>query len=350
MPEELPEDVQETISEFEAAIASADVDVATGPMPSENSQGTKNVSISGDVSVRREFDRAVVSVTLTSHDPDTYVDHLNQLTQSPQVSYAEAVYALMEEHGITVPKDSPEYGVRIRPAVEDPFPETVDVTEISRSLGVSPSEVKRQLQAYAVDDPSDLLEESVVVEGYIPLTDEAATDGGVLLPAGDFIWYAAGAVAPMVGMARLLNDLGEEYSIKTNLDTVSLDIGLYDDASAGATGDAFSDTSDIATLSSEPGNGNYVRQTAAMSAEDISGNWGIDNDAAITFDVTDTTGPVDSWFAVANFTAVDTSDGGATDHAVCTGALSQEYDLGNLTSLEISTGDGAGSGVGWYVT
>lgn len=357
MPGELPEDVQQTIDDFAAEISSVQVDTPTGPMPGENSQGARNVTVKGDVTTRREYipdigEVVVVAVELTNYDPDTYTDHLNQLTSSPQVSYGEAVYAVMEQFGISVPRGTKELGVRIRPANPDPFPETVDVSNIASALGVETSEVKRQLQAYAVTDSRDLLEEKVVVEGYIPLGNGAVADGGLsaLFHGAENLVWLAGAAGPFLGMARLLNDLGEEYSVKTNLDAVSLTVGLYDDAAAGATGDAISDTSDLAALTSEPSTGNYATQSAAMSAADISGNWGIDNDAAITFDVTNTTGPVDSWYAQANFQAVDTADGAATNHLVCTGALSQEYDLGNLTSLEISTGDGSGSGVGWYIT
>lgn len=134
-------------------------------------------------------------------------------------------------------------------------------------------------------------------------------------------------------MAAILTDLGEEWMITNNLDSVSVDVGLYNDAT-----DAVSDTDDL-PLSTEPSDGNYVRQTGqAVSASDISGNWGVDNDSVVTFDVTNTTGTVDSYFFVANFQANDTGDGAATDHLVLTGSLSQSYDLSNLDTLEVSAG------------
>jgi len=135
-------------------------------------------------------------------------------------------------------------------------------------------------------------------------------------------------------MAAILTDLGEEYMIKNNVDTASFDVGLYNDAS-----DAISDGDDLGALSSEPSNGNYTRQTSeSVSASDIGGDWGVDNDTVITFDVTNTTGTVDSYFFVANFQADDTGDSSATDHLILTGSLSQSYELSNLDTLEISAG------------
>jgi hypothetical protein len=135
-------------------------------------------------------------------------------------------------------------------------------------------------------------------------------------------------------MAAILTDLGEEWMIKTDLDTASIDVGLYNDAT-----DAISDTDDLSEITTEPSDGNYTRQTSiGVSASDISGDWGIDNDSAITFDVADTTGTVDSYFFIANFQASDTGDGSPTDHLVLTGSLSQSYELSNLDTLEIVAG------------
>lgn len=135
-------------------------------------------------------------------------------------------------------------------------------------------------------------------------------------------------------MAAILTDLGEEWLMKNNLDAVSVDVGLYNDAT-----DSITDSEDLADITTEPSDGNYTRQTGeALSASDISGDWGVDNDSQISFDVTNTTGTVDSYFFVANFTAVDTSDGGDTDHLVLTGSLSQSYDLSNVDTLDISAG------------
>lgn len=135
-------------------------------------------------------------------------------------------------------------------------------------------------------------------------------------------------------MASILTDLGEEWMITNNLDSASVDVGLYDDST-----DSISDTDDVADITTEPSDGNYTRQSAVdVSASDISGDWGIDNDGTVTFDVSGTTGDVDSYFFVVNFQANDTGDSSATDHLVVTGSLSQSYALSNLDTLEISAG------------
>jgi hypothetical protein len=135
-------------------------------------------------------------------------------------------------------------------------------------------------------------------------------------------------------MAAILTDLGEEWMVKTNLDSESVDIGLYNDST-----DSIGDSDDVGAITTEPSDGNYTRQTGeTLSAADISGDWGVDNDNTVSFDVTNTTGTVDSYFFVANFQADDTGDGSANDHLVVTGSLSQSYDLSNVDQLDISSG------------
>lgn len=135
-------------------------------------------------------------------------------------------------------------------------------------------------------------------------------------------------------MAHILTNIGEEWMVKTNIDGETPDVGLYNDST-----DAVGDSTDI-PLSSEPTNGNYSRSTGiAITAANEGGDWGITNDASITFDVTNTSGTVDSYFFVVNFASTEAEDGGtAADHLVFTGALSQSYDLSNLDTLEISAG------------
>ena len=133
-------------------------------------------------------------------------------------------------------------------------------------------------------------------------------------------------------MAALLNDLGEEYTVKNTLEA-TFTIGLYNDGT-----DAFADTEDLADITTEPTDGNYARQSAAFSAADVSGGWQSDNDAGITFDVTNTTGTVDAYFILATFTAVDTGDGGATTHVIATGLLSQSRDLSQIDTLNLAAG------------
>lgn len=133
-------------------------------------------------------------------------------------------------------------------------------------------------------------------------------------------------------MASILTDLGEEYIIKNNLDGASIDIGLYNDSV-----DSIADSDDLPAITTEPSDGNYTRQTnISVSASDISGDWGIDNDSKVTFDVSGTSGDVDSYFFVATFQASDTGDSSAQDHLILTGSLSQSYALSNVDTLEIS--------------
>lgn len=134
-------------------------------------------------------------------------------------------------------------------------------------------------------------------------------------------------------MSFILTDLGEEWYAKTNVDGASLPTGLYNDGT-----DAISDTDDLAAISTEPSGAAYARQSAAVSAADLSGDWGFDNDAELSFDTSDSTQTVDGYFFVANFTASDTGDASATDHLIATGALSQSRNLSDIDTLKISAG------------
>jgi len=134
----------------------------------------------------------------------------------------------------------------------------------------------------------------------------------------------------------LLVDLGEEYVIKNDVTGASITVGLYNDAT-----DALSETSDVGDITTEPSNGNYARVTDTVSAFD-DGNWGVENDSQIQFDFSDqsTSEEVDTAFAIINFAAVDTGDGGtAQDHLVANPALSQTRDLGSIDTLTIAAGD-----------
>jgi len=135
-------------------------------------------------------------------------------------------------------------------------------------------------------------------------------------------------------MASILTDLGEEYIITEDLTTDSVAVGLYDDSV-----DNISDPDDLASITTEPRDGNYTRQSnVPVSAVDISGNFGINNDGKVTFDLQDTTPDVDSYFFVANFNSSVAGDSSAQDHLILTGSLSQTYDLNSVDSLEIASG------------
>jgi hypothetical protein len=134
-------------------------------------------------------------------------------------------------------------------------------------------------------------------------------------------------------MAALLTDLGEEYVLETALSGVTVTIGLYNDST-----DSISDTDDLAQITTEPSDGNYARQTATIELADVSGDWTARTAAQVSFDVTSTTGTVDSYFIMVSFTADDTGDSGDNDHLIATGALSQSRDLSQIDTLNIAAG------------
>jgi len=132
-------------------------------------------------------------------------------------------------------------------------------------------------------------------------------------------------------MAATLTDLGEEWLLKTNADSATLDVGLYNDST-----DSIGETNDLTNITTEPSGGSYARQSTAFSARDVGGDWQLDNDAQITFDTSDSSQTVDSYFIVANFQATDTGDGSPQDHLIATGSLSQSYDLSSVDTLNIN--------------
>jgi len=141
-------------------------------------------------------------------------------------------------------------------------------------------------------------------------------------------------------MSFILTDLGEEWYTKTNADGATLTLGLYNDGT-----DAISDTDDVAAITTEPSGSAYARQSTAVSAADLSGDWGFDNDNQEQFDTSDSTQTVDGYFLIATFQASDTGDGSAQDHLIATGALSQSRNLSDIDTLKISAG-----GIGVKVT
>lgn len=133
-------------------------------------------------------------------------------------------------------------------------------------------------------------------------------------------------------MASILTDLGEEFLIKNNLDGSTVDVGLYDDSV-----DNIGDADDLGSITTEPGAGNYLRQDNVLIEQgDFSGDHGVDNSNKITFDVSGTSGEVDSYFFEVTFQAEDTGDSSAQEHLILTGSLSQTYALSNVDTLEIS--------------
>lgn len=133
----------------------------------------------------------------------------------------------------------------------------------------------------------------------------------------------------------ILVDIGEEYVIKNGAEG-TFEVGVYNDATDGLT-----DTSDLSDITTEPTNTNYARQSVTFSAADLSGNWGVDNDASFSFDFSDqsTSEDVDAAFVVVNFQSDDAGDGSAQDHLLGTAAMTQTRDIGTATSIDYAAGD-----------
>lgn len=123
------------------------------------------------------------------------------------------------------------------------------------------------------------------------------------------------------------HDTGEEWAQKWNYrqDNInrngSVSIGLYNDGT-----DSLSDSNDVGDITTEPSDGNYSRQTVSLDGGDVTltqdGSGNLQAEFTVTFDVTNTTGSVDAWFAVVTFTSdIVGTDTGATDHLLTTVAL-----------------------------
>lgn len=135
-------------------------------------------------------------------------------------------------------------------------------------------------------------------------------------------------------MAQTLTDIGEEWLVKSDLSTATVAVGLYNDST-----DSISDPDDIGDITTEPSDGNYTRQTGvSVSANNISGDWGINNDNKVTFDLQNTTPEVDSYFFVVSFESDTAGDSSPQDHLVFSGSLSQTYDLNSVDTLDITAG------------
>jgi hypothetical protein len=134
----------------------------------------------------------------------------------------------------------------------------------------------------------------------------------------------------------LLTDLGEEYFVKNGYDSLTVMVGLYNDAT-----DALGEASDVSDITTEPTNTAYARQSVTFSAADLSGNWGVDNDSSFSFDFTDTVvqEDVNCAFIVYSFQAADTGDSSSQLHLLANPSLSQRREIGSIDTLDIQAGD-----------
>ena len=141
-------------------------------------------------------------------------------------------------------------------------------------------------------------------------------------------------------MAAGLHDYGEELMMRdffaedvTKPNTI--DIGLYNDAASPV-----SESDDLDALSGEPTGSAYARQTLTIGsadmtiAENADANWQV-NFEDVSFDVSDSTVTVDSYFVVVNYESTTAGDTEATDHLFSTASLESDADLSGLSTLTV---------------
>ena len=138
----------------------------------------------------------------------------------------------------------------------------------------------------------------------------------------------------------ILVNVGEEYVIKNNVDGATFTFGLYDDST-----DDLTDTSVVGDITTEPENENYSTQSVTVSAENLAGNWGVENDATFEFDFSDVTDgdpevqDVDAAYVTVNFTSDELEQEEANDNLIGNFALEQTRDIGQLDTIEVGAGD-----------
>ena len=140
-------------------------------------------------------------------------------------------------------------------------------------------------------------------------------------------------------MASVLTNYGEEWiqrAAMQDIGPVTVECGLYNDGT-----DALGEGSDVADITTEPAGSAYARQDVTVPGNvtfslDGSNNLQVDIDDQ-TYDTSDSSQTVDSYFLVVNFQAtVVTADGDLTDHLTLTGALSQSRDLSQIDNLQVN--------------
>jgi len=138
----------------------------------------------------------------------------------------------------------------------------------------------------------------------------------------------------------ILVDVGEEYVIKNNVDGATFTFGLYDDST-----DSLSDSSEVGDITTEPENANYSTQSVTVSAANLAGNWGVENDGSFSFDFSDVepgdseVQDVDAAYVTVNFTSDELGQESDTDNLIGNFALEQTRDIGSLDAIEVGAGD-----------
>lgn len=140
-----------------------------------------------------------------------------------------------------------------------------------------------------------------------------------------------------------------DYDFETERTVITLDADVTDDTPYGnavfgllpadenwVRGDNLVDTDDLPDITTEPGDGNYVRQTASFSSNSVNDNWRLETDSDVVFDVDGTTGRVDAGAVIVNYTSDTTGDSSANDHILFTFDLSQDYLLENTDQVTVN--------------
>jgi hypothetical protein len=135
-------------------------------------------------------------------------------------------------------------------------------------------------------------------------------------------------------MPFIVTDVGEEYVSRTDLDGVTLTIGLYNEST-----DTIFDANDIGAITTEPTGSTYSRQSSTFSSTKIGGDWGIENDTKLRFDVSDSSQTVDAVFYTATFQSVEAGDSSPQTHCIATAELTQTRNLSQLDLLDIAASD-----------
>lgn len=140
-----------------------------------------------------------------------------------------------------------------------------------------------------------------------------------------------------------LSDYGEEWEQKhafrqdlLGTRDTTVEVLLYDDST-----DALTDSSDVGDVTTEPNDGNYVRQTFNLDSTDVTlsvVNGELRAEATVTFDVTNTTGTVDASMSVVSFQSdIVNAETGQNPHHIYSATLDiGSIDLANYTSLEVN--------------
>jgi len=143
-------------------------------------------------------------------------------------------------------------------------------------------------------------------------------------------------------MADQLTVTGKQFvnesAFRTDLITRpgSIDILLFNDST-----DSLIETSNLSDITTEPGIGDYTRQSVSLDSSDITVSEDASNNYEVeiknlTFDTENESQDVDGWGVVANFDGTDSTGGNNGDNLIATGSLSQQYDLSQVDELNVN--------------